>query len=98
MIATGRYSHRSGLIDDPAYAEPIKTLQAKLVAQMKKTEDPMLPAFLSRNDRAKVDEILVATYGPKKDERPKAKKDKSKKRKKKNSAASEKQAKSEAVR
>jgi hypothetical protein len=41
---------------------------------MKKTEDPMLAAFQNRNDRAKVDEVLIATYGPKKDERPGAKK------------------------
>ena len=39
----------------------------------------MLAALLNRNDRAKVDEVLVATYGPKKDERPQAKQGKRKK-------------------
>jgi N-sulfoglucosamine sulfohydrolase len=70
------------LIDEPAHAEALKALQDKLVAQMKKTEDPMLAAFLNRNDRAKVDEVLIATYGPRKDERPKAKKAKNRKKKK----------------
>ena len=70
------------LIDEPAHAETVKTLQGKLVAHMKKTEDPMLDAFLNRHDRTKVDEILVATYGPKKDERPKARKDNRRKKKK----------------
>lgn len=62
------------LIDDPAHAESLKALQKQLVAQMHKTEDPMLAALNNRHDRAKVDEVLIATYGPKKDERPKAKK------------------------
>jgi hypothetical protein len=30
----------------------------------------MLAAFENRDDRAKVDAVLVSTYGPKKDERP----------------------------
>lgn len=54
------------LIADPAHAETVKAMQNKLVAQMKKTDDPMLAAFLDRNDRVKVDEVLAATYGPKK--------------------------------
>jgi len=62
------------LMADPTHAETIKALQEKLVAQMKKSEDPMLAAFQNRHDRAKVDEVLIATYGPKKDERPGAKK------------------------
>ena len=70
------------LIAVPAHAETVKALQDKLVAQMKKTEDPMLAAFLNRDDRAKVDEVLVATYGPKKDERPGARKKKSGKNRK----------------
>jgi N-sulfoglucosamine sulfohydrolase len=70
------------LIDDSTYASTLKALQAKLVAQMERTADPMLAAFQNRNDRTKVDEILIATYGPKKDERPKAKKDKSRNKKK----------------
>lgn len=62
------------LIADPGHAEAVKALQDKLAAQMKKTEDPMLAAFQNRNDRAKVDEILIATYGPQKNERPGVKK------------------------
>ena len=62
------------LIADPAHAEAVKALQDKLAAQMKKTEDPMLVAFQNRNDRAKVDEILIATYGSQKNERPGVKK------------------------
>ena len=58
------------LIHDVAYAESIKALQDELVAQMKKTDDPMLEAFRNRYDRAKVDAVLIKTYGPKRDERP----------------------------
>ena len=57
-------------------------LQAKLVAHMERTADPMLAAFQDRNDRTKVDKILIATYGPKKDERPRTGKGKSRKKKK----------------
>tara|TARA_R110002072_G_scaffold299632_1_gene475529 strand:- start:131439 stop:132959 length:1521 start_codon:yes stop_codon:yes gene_type:complete len=62
------------LIADPTHAETVKALQDKLLTQMRTTEDPMLAAFQNRNDRAKVDKVLVATYGAKKDERPAAKK------------------------
>lgn len=71
----------NNLIDEPAHAETLMALQAKLVAQMKKTDDPILAAFQNRTNRQKVDEILVATYGPKKDERPGSKKKKSAKKK-----------------
>lgn len=70
------------LIDDPAHAETLKSLQTKLVHQMKKTSDPMLAAFMHRDDRAKVDAILVETYGPQKPSGPRVRKDKSKKSKK----------------
>lgn len=74
------------LIDNPDHAEGIKALQEKLVAQMKKTADPMLAAFHNRDDRAKVDEILLATYGPQKVPKSKVAKDKKAKKnmKKKN--------------
>ncbi|MFV1996133.1 MAG: sulfatase-like hydrolase/transferase, partial [Verrucomicrobiales bacterium] len=52
------------LIGNPEYSEPIASLRGKLAAQMAKTEDPMLAAFENRHDRARVDEILLATYGP----------------------------------
>ncbi|MBA2116583.1 sulfatase family protein [Bremerella alba] len=51
------------LIDNSDYADKIKELQEQLVAHMKATEDPMLAAFASRDDRTKVDEVLTATYG-----------------------------------
>ncbi len=69
------------LIDDAAYAEPLQALRDQLVAQMKRTKDPMLAAWENRNDRTKVDAVLLETYGPKKDERPGAK---NRKRAKKN--------------
>lgn len=51
------------LIDDPDQAAHIQELQGQLVAQMKKTDDPMLEAFLNRDDRQKMDEVLTDTYG-----------------------------------
>ena len=62
------------LINDPKHSDTLRALQNNLVAQMKKTDDPMLAAFENRTNRAKVDEVLVATYGRAKDERPNAKK------------------------
>ena len=53
---------------------------------MQQTQDPMLPAFQNRDDRSKVDAVLLKTYGPKKDESPNARK-KAKERKKKRSTA-----------
>lgn len=67
------------LIGDPKHADALKSLQTRLVAQMKKTQDPMLPAFQNRNDRAKVDEVLVKTYGPRKTKKEKQNKDDKKK-------------------
>jgi len=61
------------LINDSVHAASLKLLQEKLVDHMTNTEDPMLAAFQNRTDRAKVDGILLATYGPKKDEQPKKK-------------------------
>lgn len=69
------------LIDDDAHSETLKALQAKLVQHMSKTSDPMLAAFENRNDRAKVDEVLVATYGPRDDGRKKNKNNRAKKSK-----------------
>ncbi len=69
------------LIEDSAYVEVLKSLQHELTVQMQKTADPMLAAFLNRHDRAKVDEVLLATYGPRKDERPKKRSGKRRKKK-----------------
>ncbi len=71
------------LIDSPEHKETIKMLQAKLVAQMKKTNDPMLKAFENRTDRAIVDQVMVATYGPQKPSGPKKPKNKRDKKDKK---------------
>ena len=70
------------LIDDPTHVSTLSSLQSKLTSHMKKTADPMLAAFANRNDRSKVDEILIATYGPKKDARKKQKKNTTRKKKK----------------
>lgn len=74
------------LIENPDHAEHVRAMQARLLAHMKKTDDPMLEAFQNRHDRQKVDEVLVATYGPKKDERPKKKRDAGRKRRNKQTA------------
>jgi N-sulfoglucosamine sulfohydrolase len=59
------------LIDAPEHQETIKLLQGKLVAQMKKTDDPMLGAFENRHDRIVVDAVITETYGPQKSVKPK---------------------------
>jgi N-sulfoglucosamine sulfohydrolase len=71
------------LIASPDHKKTIKGLQAKLVAQMKKTKDPMLKAFENRTDRTIVDQVLVATYGPQKPSGPKKPKNKQDKKGKK---------------
>ena len=62
------------LINDPIFAEELEQLRGRLAAQMKKTQDPMLTAFKNRNDRAKVNAVLLATFGPQGDGRRKANK------------------------
>ena len=64
------------LIDEPAYRVELKQLQDRLVEHMRQTNDPMLDAFLNRDDRAKVDNIMLSTYGPKKNEQKRDKKEK----------------------
>lgn len=64
----------NNLIDSPGHFSTIKGLQRLLVDQMKTTSDPMLAAFENRTTPAKVREILIETYGPQNDGRPKAKK------------------------
>ena len=71
------------LIDQPNHKETIEALQVQLVAHMKRTDDPMLKAFLNRHDRAAVDKVLLATYGPPKESKRSKKANKSKKGKKK---------------
>lgn len=65
------------LISDPAYAQESNDLRGKLAAQMTKTQDPMLAAFENRDDRAMVNNVLLATYGPQGDGKRKTKSNKS---------------------
>ena len=51
---------------------------------MKKTNDPMLEAFINRSDRGAVDQILVDTYGPPKVKAKKSPKANRNKKNKKN--------------
>lgn len=71
---------RHNLIERPELQPTIKLLQAELVAHMTRTDDPMLPAFQSRNDRSVVDRILMKTYGPPKEPRKKKPSKKNRKR------------------
>ena len=71
---------RHNLIERPELQPTIKLLQAELVAHMTRTDDPMLPAFQSRNDRSVVDRILMKTYGPPKEPRKKKTSKKNRKR------------------
>ena len=68
------------LINESAHTSTLQKLQALLETQMQKTNDPMLAAFKHRDDRVKVDEVLVSTYGPQKIAVPKTKKDRTKKK------------------
>ena len=72
------------LIDKPNHRETIAGLQAQLIAHMTRTSDPMLKAFLNRNDRVAVGKVLLETYGP-----PKEPKKRKNARKGKKKAASE---------
>ncbi|MDF1740563.1 MAG: hypothetical protein P1U86_15485 [Verrucomicrobiales bacterium] len=54
------------LIDEPELVEVIKSFQENLFAQMEKTDDPMLMAFINRENRAVVDAVITKTYGPQK--------------------------------
>ncbi len=72
----------NNLIDETKHAGTIAAMQEQLIEQMKKTDDPMLNAFINRSDRDAVDQILIDTYGPPKTRgknTPKANRNKSKK-------------------
>jgi N-sulfoglucosamine sulfohydrolase len=47
-------------IDDPAYAEQVESLRARLEAHLKSTEDYLLPAFAARGDIEELQEIYEA--------------------------------------
>ena len=69
------------LIGHTDYQKAIGEYRQRLESWMEQTKDPMLAALQHKDDRAKVDEIMLKTYGP-----PKVKKVRKKKtpRKKKN--------------
>jgi len=52
------------LIDDPKHREAVNAMRKRLQVWMKRTKDPMLEAFLHRDNREAVDKILLKTYGP----------------------------------
>lgn len=58
------------LIDDPQYQEIISKYRNELGAWMKQTGDPMLAALQNRDDRAKVDAVMLKVYGPPKVRKP----------------------------
>ncbi|MEM0895781.1 MAG: sulfatase, partial [Verrucomicrobiota bacterium] len=53
----------NNLIHNPEYNDVIAEMQAELMKEMERTEDPMLEAFQNKDDRAKVDAVMEATYG-----------------------------------
>ena len=72
----------NNLIHDTQHATTIASMQEQLIRQMRKTDDPMLDAFLNRSDRAAVGQILIDTYGPPKikaKKKPKANRNQQKK-------------------
>ncbi len=62
------------LIDDDKYKKPLDKLRGQLSAWMKRTGDPVLPAFEKRYDETARKAALEAVYGRPKDESPKKKK------------------------
>ena len=69
----------NNLIDNPEYKSKIAQMQKQLEDWMVKTTDPMLEAFRNKDDRAKVDAVIEATFG-KYQKKPKKKKNKDKKK------------------
>ena len=76
----------NNLIGSAEHQDAIAKYRHRLESWMKRTGDPMLPALQNRNDRGKVDAIMLETYGP-----PKVKKPRKKKAQNKRNAAGRKQ-------
>jgi len=76
----------NNLIGKAEFQDEVARYRRRLESWMKRTGDPMLPALQNRSDRAKVDAVLLKTYGP-----PKVKKAKRKKTGKKRPAAERKE-------
>jgi N-sulfoglucosamine sulfohydrolase len=62
------------LINNPEYKSRIAEMQKELDKWMVKTKDPIIEAFRNKSDRAKVDSVLLATYGKTKVKKKKKKK------------------------
>jgi N-sulfoglucosamine sulfohydrolase len=62
------------LIDEPKHKRSLNDLRSELAAWMKRTGDPVLPAFEKRYDETARKAALEAVYGRPKDESPKKKK------------------------
>jgi N-sulfoglucosamine sulfohydrolase len=70
------------LIDSAKHQDVLKELRGRLESWMRRTHDPMLPAFLHRDDREAVDRVLLKTYGPPKAQRGNRRRNKDKNAKK----------------
>lgn len=75
----------NNLIGSAEHQDAVAQYRQRLESWMKRTGDPMLPALQSRNDRDRVDAVMLKTYGP-----PKPKKVKKKKTGNKRSTAGQK--------
>jgi N-sulfoglucosamine sulfohydrolase len=64
----------NNLIGHTDHQTAIGEYRDRLESWMKRTQDPMLPALQHKDDRAKVDAVMLKVYGP-----PKAKKERKKK-------------------
>ncbi|MCZ6793830.1 MAG: sulfatase [Planctomycetota bacterium] len=62
------------LIARPEHKQTIDAMRARLRAWMERTRDPMLEAFLNKGDRARVDAVILKTYGPTQAKRARKKK------------------------
>ena len=53
----------NNLISNKAHQDALSKMRSLMTSEMKRLKDPLLPAFMQRNDRNKVDEILSKVYG-----------------------------------
>jgi N-sulfoglucosamine sulfohydrolase len=72
----------NNLIGHTDYQGQIEGYRKRLESWMKQTGDPMLPALQHKDDRAKVDAVMLKTYGPPKQKKAKKQKTDRSKRKK----------------
>ncbi len=53
----------NNLVDKPDYRDDLDRMRGELHAWMKRTHDPLLPAFENRTDPEKVKTVLTNVYG-----------------------------------